>query len=218
MTEAISDQLSALSLATAGLSTETFTTEAPRKTIRQKRRDAETQRRKGLLPGATGRPPMPTLPAPRVHGCAVTVLRTVRDVPPFGHAVRSALGSESELSSPFASLSAVGSAPQWRTSRRVSRLPELWRSSDESPAAREACLGGGTGGPESLFSGPFVHTTERERSPRLPGSTPGSSNSHFAPLRLCVSALNSSPSSLRFLCALCVFAVQISPPDLRVRS
>ena len=58
-----------------------------KKTIRQKRRGAETQRRKGLLPGATGRPPVP-----------------------FGRAVRSALGSESELSSPFASLTAAGFA------------------------------------------------------------------------------------------------------------
>ncbi len=61
MTEALSSQLSALSLATASyrLPTGSFTTGTPRKTIRQKRRDAKTQRRKELLPGATGRPPAP---------------------------------------------------------------------------------------------------------------------------------------------------------------
>ena len=67
-----------------------------KKTIRQKRRGAETQRRKGLLPGATGRPPVP-----------------------FGRAVRSALGSESELSSPFADLSTSGSARLRRTRLRA---------------------------------------------------------------------------------------------------
>jgi len=136
--------------------------------VRQKRKGATTQRRKVSSPWSIGRPPTP-----------------------FWGVVRPAHGSESELPSPFADLSSAGVAHSRRTNPRMSHLPGPRKTSNESPAARRACLGGGTGGLESLFSGPFAHATERGRSPRLPCSNTvqfGQDLCAFASLRLCVNS------------------------------
>ncbi len=169
MTEALSSQLSALSLATASyrLPTGSFTTGTPRKTIRQKRRDAKTQRRKELLPGATGRPPAPFWGAVSEVGWALAHHRAPSSVgqgPPYGLRETDAKGC-------------------CRTYNDTSH---------ESPAAREAWRGRRETGDMSLLMEIVFLPAESGRSPRLPGSTPESSSSDFAPLRLCVSALISS--------------------------
>ena len=140
-------------------------TESSRKTRGLKRKDAKTQRRRVFFSNGVERPPTP-------YGCTAS----------------SAIGSESERSSPLADLAEAGFARSWRTGRRASRCSDPGGPFAERPAAREPCLGGGTDGLESLFSRTFAHPIESGRSPRWPGSIPEPTGQR--PLRLCAFALN----------------------------